>query len=177
MKYQEIKHNEMTSEMLEQLRIGAFFTTKVKDKVNTMTIGWGGINIVWNKPLFVAYVRLSRDSYDMVEKSSEFTISVPIKKDMKIFVQIASYRDPELIKTIKDMIQNAKRPKNLVIGICRQYHPEDGFDNLDEFKNDKRIKSIDVLYSESKGVCWARNQVQQLYNGEEYTLWKWGRRL
>ena len=89
---------------------------------------------------------------------------------MKIFVQIASYRDPELVKTIKDMIQNAKRPKNLVIGICRQYHPEDGFDSLDEFNSDKRIKSIDVLYSESKGVCWARNQVQQLYNGEEYTL-------
>ena len=89
---------------------------------------------------------------------------------MKIFVQIASYRDPQLIPTIKSMLDNAKKPKNIVIGICRQYHPEDGFDVLDEFKGDKRFRVIDVLNSESKGVCWARNQVQQLYGGEEYTL-------
>jgi hypothetical protein len=89
---------------------------------------------------------------------------------MKIFVQIASYRDPQLIPTIKSMLENAKKPKNVIIGICRQYHPEDGFDNLDEFKGDKRFRVLDVLYTESKGVCWARNQVQQLYKGEEYTL-------
>jgi hypothetical protein len=89
---------------------------------------------------------------------------------MKIFVQIASYRDPELEKTVKDMIDNSKKPNNLRIGICRQYHPEDGFDTLDEYRKDKRFRILDVLYSESKGVCWARNQVQQLYGGEEYTL-------
>jgi glycosyltransferase involved in cell wall biosynthesis len=89
---------------------------------------------------------------------------------MKIFVQIASYRDPELEKTVKDMIDNSKKPNNLRIGICRQYHPEDGFDTLDEYRKDKRFRILDVLYSDSKGVCWARNQVQQLYGGEEYTL-------
>jgi hypothetical protein len=68
------------------------------------------------------------------------------------------------------MLKYAKFPKNLRIGICRQYHPEDGFDNLDKYKNDDRFRVLDVLYTESKGVCWARNQVQQLYDGEEYTL-------
>ena len=89
---------------------------------------------------------------------------------MKIFVQIASYRDPQLVPTIKSMLENAKKPKNLVIGVCRQYHPDDKFDSLEEYKNDKRFRVLDILYSESKGVCWARNQVQQLYKGEEYTL-------
>ena len=89
---------------------------------------------------------------------------------MKIFVQIASYRDPELENTVKSMIENSKRPNNLRIGICRQYHPEDGFDTLTDYRKDKRFRILDVLYSESKGVCWARNQVQQLYEGEEYTL-------
>jgi len=89
---------------------------------------------------------------------------------MKIFVQIASYRDPELEKTIKSMIENAKKPNNLRIGVCRQYHPEDGFDTLNEYRKDKKFRILDVLYTESKGVCWARNQVQQLYGGEEYTL-------
>ena len=89
---------------------------------------------------------------------------------MKIFIQIASYRDPQLIHTIKSALENAKKPKNLVFGIARQYHPEDGFDNLDEYKDDKRFRILNIPHEESKGVCWARHQVQQLYSGETYTM-------
>ena len=89
---------------------------------------------------------------------------------MKIFVQIASYRDPELVKTIEDILDKAKKPKNLVFAIARQYANEDGFDNLDKWRKDKRFKILDIPYVESKGACWARNKLQQLYNNEEYTL-------
>jgi hypothetical protein len=89
---------------------------------------------------------------------------------MRIFVQIASYRDPQLIPTIKDMIGNAKSPENLRIGIARQFHPEDKFDDLTEYENDDRFRILNILHEESTGVCWARNQVQQLYENEEYTL-------
>jgi hypothetical protein len=89
---------------------------------------------------------------------------------MKIFVQIASYRDPQLIPTIENMLENAKRPKNIVIGVARQFHPEDGFDDLSKYENDKRFRILNIPYTESKGVCWARHQVQQLYGGEDYTL-------
>lgn len=92
------------------------------------------------------------------------------KKKNKIFVQIASYRDSELIPTINNLLENAKTPDNIVLCICRQYHPDDKFDNLTKFKDDNRFKIIDVLYNETKGVCWARNQMQQLWDGEEYTL-------
>jgi len=89
---------------------------------------------------------------------------------MRIFVQIASYRDPQLIPTIKDMIGNAKSPENLRIGIARQFHPEDKFDDLTEYENDDRFRILNIPHEESTGVCWARNQVQQLYENEEYTL-------
>ena len=92
------------------------------------------------------------------------------KRNSKIFVQIASYRDPQLEPTIKSMLENADKPENLVFSICRQYHPEDGFDKLDEYRKDKRFKIIDVIYTESKGACWARNLLQQQYKGEGYTL-------
>ena len=91
-------------------------------------------------------------------------------KTPTIFVQIASYRDPQLIPTIENMIENAKNPKNLRFGICRQFHPDDKFDNLDKYREDKRFRIIDVLCEYSNGVCWARNQVQQLYKNEMYTL-------
>ena len=89
---------------------------------------------------------------------------------MKIFIQIASYRDPELTKTIKSAIENAKKPKNLVFAIARQFNPDDKFDDLSEYENDKRFRILNIPYLESKGACWARHLIQQLYEGEEYTL-------
>ena len=86
-----------------------------------------------------------------------------------IFVQIASFRDPQLNPTLEDMINKSKYPQNLRIGICNQYNVEDEF-NLDNYRNDDRFKIIDVKDTQTYGVCWARNQVQQLYGDEEYTL-------
>ena len=89
---------------------------------------------------------------------------------MKIFIQIASYRDPELIPTLNSCIENSKYPENLVFSIARQFHPDDKFDDLSEFDNDERFKVINIPHEESKGVCWARNLTQQQYDGEVYTL-------
>jgi hypothetical protein len=86
-----------------------------------------------------------------------------------IFVQIASFRDPQLNPTLEDMIANAKYPENLRIGICNQYNPGDDF-NLDEHKNDERFRIDNIIDTDSQGVCWARHMVQQRYSGETYTL-------
>ena len=53
-------------------------------------------------------------------------------KKGKIFIQIASYRDPQLITTIESEIQMANSPQNLVFSIARQFHENDEFDNLDK---------------------------------------------
>jgi len=84
-----------------------------------------------------------------------------------IFIQIASYRDPQLPHTLDDCIAKAKFPENLRFGIAWQHGPEE---NLDKYKNDTRFKIIDIPYQESEGACWARNKIQQEYNNETYTL-------
>ena len=84
-----------------------------------------------------------------------------------IFISIASYRDVELLPTLRDCIANAKNPKKLKFGICWQH---DENESMEEFKDDPRFKIIDVPYSFSKGACWARNLVQELYNDETYYL-------
>jgi len=87
-----------------------------------------------------------------------------------IFIQIASYRDPELIPTIDDLISNADNPDALTICIAHQHSEEDKWDTLDKYANDGRFIIIDIPHTESQGACWARNQIQQHYNGEKYTL-------
>ncbi len=92
------------------------------------------------------------------------------KTENTIFIQIASYRDPQLLPTLKDCIKNAKYPENLRFGIAWQHDSKDKWDNLGEYAKDKRFKILDIDNKKSKGVCWARNQVQQLYNNEKYTM-------
>ena len=84
-----------------------------------------------------------------------------------IFISIASYKDDELIHTIKDILSNAQYPDNLRFGICFQ---DDDIHKLDEYVNDKRFKIINIHFSETKGCCWARSIIQHLYNNETYTL-------
>ena len=91
-------------------------------------------------------------------------------KEGTIFVQIASYRDPQLLPTLKDCIEKSKYPENLVFSIMWQHSIEDTWDNLDEYIDDDRFKIIDTDYKLSKGTCWARSVLQQNYDGEQYTL-------
>jgi len=92
------------------------------------------------------------------------------KKTNTIFIQIASYRDPQLLLTLKDCIAKAKYPDNLRFGIAWQHSSEDSWDDISEFKNDSRFSILDIDYKDSKGACWARNEIQQLYKEETYTL-------
>ena len=87
-----------------------------------------------------------------------------------IFVQIASYRDPELIPTLRSLIKNAKYPQELTICIAHQYSESDKWDSLEEFKNDARFIVIEIPHTESRGKCWARNQIQRHYNNQHFTL-------
>jgi hypothetical protein len=85
----------------------------------------------------------------------------------RIFIQIASYRDPELVPTIRDCIAKAKYPNNLTFGICWQ---RDEAESLKEFAHDPRFHIIEIPWQHSKGLCWARSLIQPLWSGEEYTL-------
>lgn len=88
----------------------------------------------------------------------------------RIFVSIAAYRDPELLPTIKSLLDNSKYPDQLTICIGWQHSEEDTWDNLNEYKSDPRFIIIDVPYLEAKGVCWIRSEIQKKWSGEEYYL-------
>ncbi|XGV96495.1 MAG: GlcNAc-transferase family protein [Leptolyngbya sp. BL-A-14] len=84
-----------------------------------------------------------------------------------IFVQIASYRDPELTATIRDALQKATYPQQLSFGIVWQGKP--GLDPLPiEYLHCCRLLLVDADCSH--GVCWARAKTQLLWEREPYTL-------
>ena len=87
-----------------------------------------------------------------------------------IFIQIASYRDPELRNTLKDLFDKAQYPDRLKVCVAWQHTSKDEWDTLDEYKEDKRVNILDIDWKETQGTCWARNTIQQHYNDEDYTL-------
>lgn len=85
------------------MKKGILLTTKADDKVNTMTIGWGKIGIEWNRPVFIAYVRESRYTKEMMEKNGEFTVNIPMGEiDSRILSHCGrtSGRDSDKIKDL-----------------------------------------------------------------------------
>ena len=58
-----------------------------------------------------------------------------------IFVNIASYRDKELIPTVRDAIEKARNPERISFGICWQHGPEDP-----QTFNEKEDSLFDNIY-------------------------------
>lgn len=87
---------------------------------------------------------------------------------MKIFVQIASYRDKELLPTIEHCIKRAKNPESISFGICWQ--KEDTDNSIEKYYCDNRFSIVAVPYFKSKGTCWARHITNQLLRDEEFSL-------
>ena len=73
----------MLNELNEQLKHGAFLIAECDGKVNSMTIGWGMEGRCWNRPVFIAMVRPSRFTFELIQKSKAFTVCVPRTGEMK----------------------------------------------------------------------------------------------
>lgn len=104
-----------------------------------------------------------------------------------IFVSIASYRDPELLPTLRDMLRHAAYPENLHIAICWQDDKTSDFFESAGFVqqqrrifngqeivtflfNKARIDIIMVHYFISQGASWARSLAEALFENEQYFL-------
>ncbi|MBO7402204.1 MAG: flavin reductase [Lachnospiraceae bacterium] len=53
----------------------ALLTAGKQDSFNTMTISWGGLGTLWNKPVATVYVRTSRYTHDFMDSNDYFTVS------------------------------------------------------------------------------------------------------
>ena len=76
----EVHPFEYAAEICRAMPKGILLTTKSGDKLNTMTIGWGCLGTDWSRPVFIAFVRESRFTKQMLEENGEFTVNVPMGK-------------------------------------------------------------------------------------------------
>ena len=92
----EINPFDYAGEIFKSLPAGILLTSEAEDCVNAMTIGWGTLGIEWGVPIFTVYVRTSRFTYDLIERTGEFTVCAPygenFSKEVKKAVGICGSR-------------------------------------------------------------------------------------
>jgi hypothetical protein len=85
---------------------------------------------------------------------------------MSIFISIASYRDPELLRTIKSAIDNAANPKELYFSVVLQ--------EFEKFEPDlswvPRLSLVKMHPRDAKGAGFARAQAMKAYDNQDYYL-------
>lgn len=79
----EISYLNAIETTTEHLQHGGVFLSVGGEAPNTMTIGWGSVGCIWNRPVFMVLVRAQRHTYDLLRAAGEFTISVPTKNPLK----------------------------------------------------------------------------------------------
>lgn len=79
----EVMYNDYAKEVIEAFPKGVFLNVSDGTQDNTMTIGWGTLGFMWGKPILMVMVRYSRHTYKLIEASDCFTVSVPLKGQLK----------------------------------------------------------------------------------------------
>ena len=104
----------------DELKKGILLNTQ-DEKFNSMLIGWGSLGTVWNLPTFTVYVRESRYTKELLDKTGEFTVSIPLGNPDPVINRVCgslSGRDVDKVESAK--LELAAPEKNGVPGI-RQY--------------------------------------------------------
>lgn len=121
----EMKYNENLEAVTDQLSKGAFLTVSDGSNINTMTIGWANIGIIWNKPVMMVMVRKSRHTYDIIKNAQDFTVSLPLNMDLKkALVYCGSYsgRDVDKIEASKLSLKKSNRVISPIISQCDMHY-------------------------------------------------------
>lgn len=99
----EVNVWDYAGHIMGNIQKGALLTTKAEGQVNTMIIGWGHIGVEWGRPIFIAYVRESRYTKQLLDKNGEFTVNVALGEPDKQIVSVCgtkSGRDMDKIAAL-----------------------------------------------------------------------------
>lgn len=99
---EKINVTDYAQQIIKSLAAGGILLNTNGDKFNTMVIGWGHMGVLWNKPTFHVYVRRGRYTKSQLDKTGEFTISVPLGKADAAINKICGWQSGYNIDKVKE---------------------------------------------------------------------------
>lgn len=111
---------DYAGEFITHMKRGILLTTKGENTVNTMTIGWGTIGIEWSRPMFVAYVRESRHTRELLDKNPEFTINCPVDELKGQILSFCGTKSGRNVDKISELGLHLEEPLNISVPGIRE---------------------------------------------------------
>lgn len=106
---------DYAGDICKAMKKGILLTTKAEGQVNTMTIGWGTMGIEWGRPMFVAYVRDSRYTHEMLERSGEFTVNIPVGAVDSKILGVCGTKSGRDMDKIRELNLTLEDPMNISV--------------------------------------------------------------
>ena len=116
----QINPYDYAGQICKALPKGILLTTKRGEEVNSMTIGWGTIGIDWSIPVFIAYIRESRYTKQLLEETGEFTINVPLGEVDKNILTICGTKSGRDMNKIQELGLHLEEPMDISVPGIRE---------------------------------------------------------
>ena len=106
-------------------------TAKKGEKTNLMTASWGGVGILWNKPVATIYVRPQRYTKEFIDNEEYFSLCVLPEEYRQIlnYCGTKSGRDEDKIAETKLTIDESEKApifkESRLVLICKKLYAQD----------------------------------------------------
>lgn len=117
---EKINVTEYAQKITESLPKGILLNTN-GDKFNTMVIGWGALGTCWGLPVFTVYVREHRYTKEQLDKTGEFTVSIPLKDPSPEIAKTCGLRSGRDIDKVKEAGLTLSEPETNHTPGIREY--------------------------------------------------------
>lgn len=135
-----------------------------KDDMNALTISWGTIGNLWNKPIMTVFISTDRYTFEFMERNHYFTVTAFPKEYRKALAYVGSHsgRNSDKLTTAGLMVEysNLGNPlfsEGRLVIECRKIYS-------DQFRPDLFNEEVKVIYNKGMGI-------HHFYIGEIINVW------
>ena len=115
-------NSELEQAMEHFSKTGGFLSVKSGGKTNTMTVGWGFVGFMWNRPYFITVVRPQRYTTELLKTADSFTISVPFGSMLEELKICGSKSGRDIDKSGIVKFMPSKKVESPIVDGCDVYY-------------------------------------------------------
>lgn len=105
-------------------------TAEKDGKANTMTASWGGVGIMWHKPVAYVFLRPQRYTREFIDQTDTFSLSVldeEYRGTLRYFGTVSGREEDKILKSGLHVVHEGETPyfaeANTVM-ICRKLYAQ-----------------------------------------------------
>lgn len=162
--YKNISADKIPGNIIKLLNDWILITSGTYDKINVMTASWGGLGVLWEKPVSFCFINPTRYSINTMDEGDTYTISFYTEayKDAMLYCGTKSGRDTDKIKgsgltPIKTPSGATVFSEAWMILECKKIIAQP-------------IQSESVIVKPSNND-WSKNGYHKMYIGEILNVW------